>query len=54
MSEQSLKNKAVKGIAWKSINTFGKLGVSFIVSIILARKLMPADYGAIAMIAVFT
>lgn len=53
MSE-SLKNKAVKGVAWNSIRTFTTLGINFVVGILLARKLMPSDYGAVAMIGVFT
>lgn len=54
MPEQSLKIKAVNGIAWQSINTFGNMIVGFIVGIILARRLMPSDYGAVAMVGVFT
>lgn len=49
-----LKQKAVKGVAWNTINTVSTLAVNFIVGIILARKLMPDDFGAIAMIQVFT
>lgn len=54
MEEQSLKSKAVRGVAWSTVNTVSNLLVGFVVGIILARKLMPEDYGAIAMIGVFT
>lgn len=49
----SLKNKVMSGLFW----TFGERiiaqSVSFIVSIILARILMPDEYGVIAIILVF-
>lgn len=54
MEEQSLKNKTIHGVAWNSVNTFINLGISFFVGIILARLLMPKDYGAVAMVTVFS
>lgn len=54
MAEQSLKSKTLKGLVWNSINTLGNMGMNFIVGIILARMLMPSDYGALAMVGVFT
>ncbi len=53
MSE-SLKNKTVKGVAWSGIDNVVQFGVSFVVSIILARLLSPDDYGLIGIIAIFT
>lgn len=53
MPEKSLKQKAVSGLIWASIQKFGTLGVSFISNIILARILSPDDYGMIGMLAVF-
>lgn len=54
MAEQSLKNKTVKGVAWSGIDNVVKAGVTFIVSIVLARLLTPDDYGLIGIIAIFT
>ena len=54
MAEQSLKDKTVKGVAWSSIDNVAQFGVSFIVSIVLARLLSPDDYGLIGIIAIFT
>lgn len=48
----SLKSKAAKGIAWSAFGTFSSQGISFVIGIILARILMPADYGLIGMLAV--
>ncbi len=53
MSE-SLKDKTVKGVAWSGIDNVMQFGVSFVVSIILARLLSPDDYGLIGIIAIFT
>ncbi len=54
MAEQSLKDKTVKGVAWSGMDNVVHFGVSFIVSIILARLLSPDDYGLIGIIAIFT
>lgn len=54
MQKESLKNKAVKGTFWSGIDNVSKLGVTFLVSIILARLLSPDDYGLIGIIAIFT
>lgn len=53
MSE-SLKDKTVKGVAWSGINNVAQFGVSFLVSIVLARLLSPDDFGLLGLIAIFT
>lgn len=45
----SLKKQALNGIIWKLAEQFGARIISFGVSIILARLLLPSDFGAIAM-----
>lgn len=54
MSEQSLKDKTVKGVGWSAIDNVMQYVVSFIVSIVLARLLSPEDYGLLGIIAIFT
>lgn len=54
MSEQSLKDKAVKGVGWSAIDNVAQYAVSFVVSIVLARLLSPDDYGLLGIIAIFT
>lgn len=49
----SLKNKALTGMAWSSADKFAVQGVSFAIGVILARLLMPADYGLIGILAIF-
>lgn len=49
----SFKKKALSGVFWSSIQSFGTQAVSFVISIILARLLLPEEFGVIAMITVF-
>ena len=50
-----MNNKTVfHNLTWRLLERFGAQGVSFIVSIILARLLDPAVYGTIALVTVFT
>ena len=53
MSNESLGKKAISGFIWRLLQNAGTQVVSFVVSIILARLLMPSDYGLIAIINVF-
>lgn len=53
MSEQSLKNKTVKGVGWQAIDKVANYGISFIVGIILARLLSPDEYGLLGIIGIF-
>ena len=53
MSE-SLKDKTVKGVGWSAIDNVSQMGVTFVVSIVLARLLSPDDYGLIGLISVVT
>lgn len=50
---ESLKHKTVKGVIWSSIERFALAGVNFIFGLVLARLLMPSDYGMIAMLGIF-
>ena len=54
MPEESLKDKTVKGVAWSGIDNVAQFGVSFVVSIILARLLTPDDYGLLGIILIFS
>ena len=52
--EKFTKKQVVSGALWKIIEQFSAKGISFIVSLVLARLLLPDDYGLIALTAVFT
>ena len=53
MAEDSLKDKTVKGMGWSALENVTRLGVTFVVSIILARLLSPEEYGLIGIITIF-
>ncbi len=52
--EQTLKHKAVNGVLWRIAEQGGKQGIYFVISVILARLIMPDQFGMIAMLTVFT
>lgn len=49
----ALKQKAIFSIIWSSIGKFGTLGLTFISNLVLARILMPSDFGYIGMLHIF-
>lgn len=49
----TLKQKAINGITWSSIDQFASQGITFIVGIVLARLLSPREFGLIGMITIF-
>ncbi len=49
----TLKDKAIKGVMWSAIERFGNQGIQFFIGLILARLLMPEDYGLLGMLLVF-
>ncbi len=53
MNSESLKRSAISGFIWRLLQNAGTQVVSFVLSIILARMLMPEDYGLIALITGF-
>lgn len=48
-----MKRQAVKGTVWSSVERFSVQGIQFVVMIIMARLLTPADYGLVGMLAIF-
>ena len=54
MDGQSLKDKTIKGVGWSAVDNFVQFGVTFVVSIVLARLLSPDDYGLIGIVTIFT
>lgn len=49
----AFKKQAFKGIFWTFTEQLGVKGVGFVVQILIARLLLPEDFGLIAMVAVF-
>ena len=53
MAQKNLKQKAASAMVWTALQKYSKMFISFISGIILARLLMPYDYGCIGMLAIF-
>ena len=49
----TLRDKTIQGIAWNAVQQFGRQGIRFVISIVLARLLLPEDYGIIGVLMVF-
>lgn len=54
MAESFNRKNIFSGFVWRFAERSGAQGVAFLVSIVLARILVPEDYGTIALIGVFT
>lgn len=50
---ENLKDKTITGVLWSAVQKFGSTALSFISTIVLARLLLPEDYGCIGMLAIF-
>lgn len=53
MGSKELKGKVLSGLFWTFAERIGAQGVSFIISIIIARLLAPNDFGTVTMVIVF-
>lgn len=50
---ENLKNKLVRGATWSLVERFGYLSIQFITNIVLARLLVPEDFGTMGVLLVF-
>jgi len=53
LTENSLKQKAFNGMIWSATDKFASTGISFVFNLLIARILMPEDYGVVAMLGIF-
>lgn len=53
MQQSTLKKKAISGMFWSLSDLTTNQGIQFIIQVILARLLVPKDFGIIGMITVF-
>ena len=49
----NIRKKMISGLLWSVVERFGQQVIQFVITIIIARILTPADYGLIGMIAIF-
>jgi len=50
---KSLKEEAVTGLVWSSLERFAVQGIEFLVILFLARLLTPNDFGLVGMLSIF-
>ena len=53
MNNRELKQKTISSMIWNTIQRFGTMVISFVSNIVLARLLMPEDFGSIGMLTIF-
>lgn len=53
MKTSTLRNKTASGFAYKFAERVGAQGINFFLQLLLARLLLPEDYGLVALVAVF-
>ena len=49
----SIREQTLSGVKWNAIGHFTSQGVHFVLGLLIARILLPADYGVIGMLAIF-
>jgi teichuronic acid exporter len=49
----NIANQTVSTTMWATVEKISTMGIQFVISMLLARLLSPADYGAIAMLMIF-
>jgi len=49
----TLKEAAVRGVVWSAVQQLGRQGIRFVISVTLARMLLPEHYGVIGILMVF-
>ena len=50
----NLKRQAVNSVLWRIFETGGRQVIFFIISVVLARLILPESYGTVAMLTIFT
>ena len=50
---ESVKRQTIKGVFWSGLEKMSTYLVTFVINVIMARLLTPADYGIVGIIAVF-
>lgn len=53
MQQENIKNKILSGLFWKVMENGGTQGIQFLVSVLLARMLTPAESGEVMLIMIF-
>lgn len=49
----SSKQQATNSVFWSAVERFSVQGIQYVLSILIARQLLPSDYGLVAMLGIF-
>ena len=49
----NIKKLAIRGMSWSALDKFGTYASQLVINIVLARLLIPEDFGLVAMLSVF-
>ena len=49
----TLKQKILSGVLWQGLDRVGSMGLQFVIQIVLARLLVPEQFGIVAVMTVF-
>lgn len=52
--KKDLKSRAINGLIWKFAEKLGMQGIQLTIQIVLARFLLPEDYGIVGLLTIFT
>ncbi len=52
-NQPSLRQRAISGVIWSCLQNSGQTVITFAIGLLLARMLMPKDFGLIGMLAIF-
>ena len=52
--KESLKKQTISGLFWQFAQKILGQGITFVISVILARILLPENYGVVALAGMFT
>lgn len=53
MDNSQLKQKTISSMVWNAVQRFGTMAISFLGNLVLARLLLPSDFGTIGMLTIF-
>lgn len=53
MGERELKKEATKGVIWTALQKYSVMLATFVSDIVLARLLLPSDFGCVEMLVIF-
>ena len=50
VQDNDIRSQSFSGVKWASIGHFSSQGISFVLGLVLARLLLPSDYGILGML----